>query len=111
MDELGDLERTLMQSLEADAYFRDWLDQDRLFTREDIDRAIAMVLGSVQETLPPLPGAQDRAMARLALFQVVATHLDDQPTSWSQLLGRLSQHEMGEVDAILGSSTLGEILE
>lgn len=104
-------ERRLVESLADDPYFRDWTDASRLFGRRDIDDAISQVLGTSQSALPPLPGAQERAMARLALFQIVARHLEEGPISWEDVLSRLSPHEMREVEELLGESTLNEFLD
>ncbi|HUY06525.1 MAG TPA: hypothetical protein VMU99_04640 [Acidimicrobiales bacterium] len=101
----------IVELLAQDPYFRDWTDASRMFNRKDIDEAIALVIGTSTSVLPPLPGAQERAMARLALFQVVAHHLEATPTSWATLFESLSADELKEVEEILGAMSLGELLE
>lgn len=103
--------RQIIASLEGDPFFTDWLDPSRLFDRRDIEAAIATVLEQANGDLPPLPGAKERAMVRLAIFQVVAPHLDDGPGSWIDLMERLSPDELSAIEDLLGKMTLGELLE
>ncbi len=111
MTEPSDRFLEIFERLASDPYFREWTDASVLITRADIERAIAVVLGTVRDGLPPLPGAQERAMARLALYQVVAHHLEDTPMSWADLFDRLSPHEITAVEEILGTMSLRELFE
>jgi hypothetical protein len=106
-----DREQRLVDSLEDDPYFRDWTDASRLLGRREIQDAILLVLGTGLSALPPLPGARERAMVQLAIFQVVAHHLADGPLTWKDLLSRLSPQEMSEVEGLLGDMTLNEFLD
>ena len=101
----------IFEQLARDPYFREWTDVSGLFAREDIEEAIALVLGTPQPGLPLLPGAQERAMARLALYQVVAHHLEEAPMSWEELFMRLSPEEITEVEQILGAMSMRELFE
>ncbi|HUY06899.1 MAG TPA: hypothetical protein VMU99_06540 [Acidimicrobiales bacterium] len=101
----------IFERLARDPYFRKWTDVSGAFSREDIEEAIALVLGAPARGLPSLPGAQERAMARLALYQVVAHHLEEAPMSWADLFGRLSAQEITEVEQILGAMSLRELFE
>ncbi len=101
----------IFERLSRDPYFLEWTDVSAMFTREDIAAAIALVLGSLSPGLPPLPGARDRAMARLALYQVVAHHLEAAPVSWADLFGRLSPEEICAAEEILGAMSLRELFE
>lgn len=82
-----------------------------MFTRDDVERSIALALGVQQPGIAPMPGAQERAMTRLALFQLVAPHLGSVPMSWVECLSRLSPEELNEVEALLGAMSLSELLE
>jgi hypothetical protein len=111
MSEEKDSENEIVASLENDTYFRDWTDPNRLLSRTEIEDAVATVIGTFHSDLPPLPGAEDRAMAKLALYQVVAPYLNAGPMSWSDLLARLRAEEISEVELLLGGQTLSEFLE
>lgn len=98
----------ILRMLVVDPFFSDWSDRASLFDGNDVDRAIATFLAPED---PRAPDARDRALRRLALFQVVAPHLDPAPASWVELLGRLSPEEARDVDELLGPFSLGELLE
>ena len=101
----------IFERLSRDPYFREWTDISGMFTREDIEAAIALVLDTAPQGLPPLPGAKERAMARLALYQVVAHHLEATPMSWADLFDQLTPDEILAVEEILGAMSLRELFE
>ena len=107
----NDRERRLIRSLAEDPFFKDWTEASRSFSRRDLDEAIAIVLGTHDGIRSLAPGARERAMARLALFQVIGGHLTDGPVSWEELLARLSPREMQAVEELLGEMTLSEFLD
>lgn len=109
-DPSGDTEDVLNR-LASDPFFRSWTDLTNLFSREVIEESISLVLGTTPPGLAPLPGAQERAMARLALYQVVVRHLDEMPMSWADMFGRLSPSEIIEAEELLGTMSLRELFE
>ena len=111
MPEDHEHEERALGELFGDPTLSVWSDPDDLLSRAELEEAIATVLGTSRPDLPSTPDARERAMRKLALFQVIAPALERGAASWAEVLALLDSESFGQVEELLGGQTLREFLD
>jgi hypothetical protein len=106
-DAVNEPPREPIEALRQDRYFAAW-DNESPDERSLVEAARSLLDNKWPEAFAEME--RDRAMRKLALLQVVAPYFADGAPNWESVFELLSRDDRAEVEQLLGSDSLGELL-